>query len=147
LGEQKKFPARGVKPHLSVKYVRFVSTAAMVAVLAGFQIPAGTVQAAADNSINSSSVTTDHDSANLQGHHHYLSSAERANDALLITEVKNALADDRVAHDVAIVVDCDHGKILLSGVMKSTFFFRSHGPLILHCGRERGSFEYINPSG
>jgi len=109
-----------VKPHLSVKYARFVSTAAMVAVLAGFQIPAGTVQAAADNSINSTSVTTDHDSANLLGHHHYLSSAERANDALLITEVKNALDDDGVEHDVAIVVDCDHGKILLSGVMKST---------------------------
>jgi len=66
----------------------------------------------------SSYVITDHDRANLKGHHHCLSSAERANDALLITEVKNALADDGVAHDVAIVVDCDHGKILLSGVMK-----------------------------
>jgi hypothetical protein len=63
---------------------------------------------AADNSVSSSSVTTDHDSANLGGHHHYLSSAERANDALLITEVKSALSDDGVAHDVAIVVDCDH---------------------------------------
>ena len=55
-----------------------------------------------------------------RGHHHCLSSAERANDALLITEVKSSLADDGVAYDVAIVVDCDHGKILLSGDMKST---------------------------
>jgi osmotically-inducible protein OsmY len=38
----------------------------------------------------------------------------------LITEVKSSLADDGVACDVAIVVDCDHGMILLSGVMKST---------------------------
>jgi hypothetical protein len=43
-------------------------------------------------------------------------SAERANDVLLITEVKSALADDGVAEDFPIVVDGDHGKILLSGI-------------------------------
>jgi osmotically-inducible protein OsmY len=108
-----------VKLRSSAKYARCVSTAAIVGVLAGVGIPAGTILAAEGDSIDSSSVTADHDSANLEGHHHYLSSAERANDALLITEVKSALADDGVAQDVAIVIDCDHGKILLSGVMKS----------------------------
>ena len=70
-------------------------------------------------SAESSSVTREHDSASLEGHHHYNSEAERANDALLKTEVKTSLADDGVAEDSAVVVDCDHGKILLSGVMKS----------------------------
>ena len=47
--------------------------------------------------IESSSVTTGNDSVSLEAHHHYQSAAERANDALLITEVKSALADDGVA--------------------------------------------------
>jgi osmotically-inducible protein OsmY len=80
-------------------------------------MPAGQVRAEEGNSVESSSVTTEHESANLEGHHHY--PANRANDALLITEVKSALAEDGVVQDSAIVVDCDHGKILLSGVMKS----------------------------
>jgi osmotically-inducible protein OsmY len=101
----------------------------MVGVLAGVQSPAGTVQAADGNSVDSSSATADHDSVNLEGHHHYLSAAERAKDALLITEVKSALADDGVAQDVAIVVDCDHGKILLSGVMKSAQDARHAGDI------------------
>jgi osmotically-inducible protein OsmY len=57
--------------------------------------------------------------ANLESHHHYNSPAERANDALLTTEVKSALADAGVASESPIVVDCDHGKILLVGVSKS----------------------------
>jgi len=80
---------------------------------------AGQVRAEEGKSVESSSVTTDKDSVNLEGHHHYQFAADRANDALLITEVKSALADDGVAEDSPIVVDCDHGKILLSGVMKS----------------------------
>jgi len=80
---------------------------------------AGPVQAEERKSVESSSVTTGSDRVNLEGHHHYESAADRANDALLITEVKKALADDGVANDSPIVVDCDHGKILLSGVMKS----------------------------
>jgi osmotically-inducible protein OsmY len=80
---------------------------------------ASQVQAAEGNSVDSSSVTTDRESASLEGHHHYATQAERANDALLITEVKSALANDGVAEDSPIVVDCDHGNILLSGVMKS----------------------------
>jgi osmotically-inducible protein OsmY len=103
----------------AAKCVRLALVGAITIVLAGTQVPAGQVQAAEGNSVESSSVNAEHDSANLEGHHHYLSSDERANDALLITEVKSALAEDGVGKDVAIVVDCDHGKILLSGVMKS----------------------------
>ena len=60
-----------------------------------------------------------HDSVKVNAEHHYNSPAERANDALLITEVKNALANDGVADGYPVAVDCDHGKIMLSGVVKS----------------------------
>jgi osmotically-inducible protein OsmY len=103
----------------SAKYGRLVLIAAMAGILAGTQMFAGHVQAQEGKSLESSSVTREHDSASLEGHHHYNSEAERANDALLKTEVKTSLADDGVAEDSAVVVDCDHGKILLSGVMKS----------------------------
>ena len=79
----------------------------------------GQVQAEKGRAVQSSSVTTDHDSVSIEAHHHYQSPADRANDALLKTEVYSALADDGVAEDSPIIVDCDHGKILLSGVMKS----------------------------
>src|SRR5271169_3273796 len=104
--------------HLRVNYLPSI-VAAVAVILAGAQTPAAGVQAAEGNPVDSSSVTTDHERATLEGHHHYATQAERANDALLITEVKSALADDGVAEDSPIVVDCDHGKILLSGVMKS----------------------------
>jgi osmotically-inducible protein OsmY len=103
----------------AAKYGRLVLVAAVAGILAGTQMLAGQVQAEEGKSVESSSVATDHDSVNLEGHHHYQSPADRANDALLITEVKSALAEDGVAEDSPIVVDCDHGKILLSGVMKS----------------------------
>jgi len=80
---------------------------------------AGRVQAEESTSAQSNSVATENDSVTLEAHHHYQSAADRANDALLITEVKRALADDGVAEDSPIIVDCDHGTILLSGVMKS----------------------------
>jgi len=98
---------------------RLVLVAAVAGILAGTQMRAGQVRAEQGKSVESSSITTDNDSVNLEAHHHYQSAADRANDALLITEVKSALADDGVAEDSPIVVDCDHGKILLSGVMKS----------------------------
>jgi BON domain-containing protein len=59
------------------------------------------------------------DTVNVNAEHHYNSPAERANDALLITEVKNALAHDGVADGYPVAVDCDHGKIMLSGVVKT----------------------------
>ena len=103
----------------TAKYGRLLSVSAVVGILAGTQMLAGQVQAEEGKSVESSSVATDHDSVNLEGHHHYQSPADRANDALLITEVKSALAEDGVAENSPIIVDCDHGKILLSGVMKS----------------------------
>ena len=68
---------------------------------------------------SSNSVSREHDSVNVAAEHHYNSPVERANDALLITEVKSALADDGVADNYPVAVDCDHGKVLLSGVVKS----------------------------
>jgi osmotically-inducible protein OsmY len=101
------------------QYGRLLLVAAVAGILAGTQMRAGKVRAEEGKSVESSSITTDNDSVNLEAHHHYQSAAERANDALLITEVKSGLADDGVAEGSPIVVDCDHGKILLSGVMKS----------------------------
>jgi osmotically-inducible protein OsmY len=69
---------------------------------------------------SSNSESRENDSVNVTGDHHYNSPAERANDALLITEVKSALARDGVANNYPVAVDCDHGKILLSGVVKSS---------------------------
>ncbi len=68
---------------------------------------------------SSNSVSREHDTVNVAAEHHYNSPAERANDALLITEVKSALADDGVTDNYPVAVDCDHGKVLLSGVVKS----------------------------
>ena len=68
---------------------------------------------------SSNSVSREHDSVNVTGEHHYNSPAERATDAMLITEVKSALASDGVADNYPVAVDCDHGKVLLSGVVKS----------------------------
>ena len=65
------------------------------------------------------SASREHDSVNVKAEHHYNSPAERANDDLLITEVKSALADDGVGNGYLIAVDCDHGKVMLSGVVKS----------------------------
>jgi osmotically-inducible protein OsmY len=67
----------------------------------------------------SNSESREHDSVSVKAEHHYNSPAERANDALLITEVKSALAHDGVADGYVVAVDCDHGKILLSGVVRS----------------------------
>jgi osmotically-inducible protein OsmY len=68
---------------------------------------------------SSNSVSRENDKVNVKAEHHYNSPAERANDDLLITEVKSALAHDGVGEGYLIAVDCDHGKILLSGVVKS----------------------------
>jgi osmotically-inducible protein OsmY len=68
---------------------------------------------------DSNSVFRRNDTVSVNAEHHYNSPAERANDALLITEVKNALANDGVGDGYPVAVDCDHGKIMLSGVVKS----------------------------
>ena len=53
------------------------------------------------------------------GKHHYNSPAERAQDDLLITEVKSALSTNGVTQGHEVEVDCDHGKIRLSGTVDS----------------------------
>lgn len=106
-------------PGLAPKCGSLFLVAAVAGALAMSQMSAGQVRAEEGKTVESSSVTTDNESASLEGHHHYQSPADRANDALLITEVKSALAEDGVADNSPIVVDCDHGKILLSGIMKS----------------------------
>jgi osmotically-inducible protein OsmY len=68
---------------------------------------------------SSDSAARENDKVNVKAEHHYNSPAERANDALVITEVKSALADDGVGDGYLIAVDCDHGKVMLSGVVKS----------------------------
>jgi hypothetical protein len=49
------------------------------------------------------------------GDHHYDSAADEANDALLITEVKSAVANARLEQPYAITVDADHGTVILTG--------------------------------
>jgi hypothetical protein len=63
--------------------------------------------------------SSEEDHAHTDATHRYSSEADRANDALLITEVKTALADDGVADGHAVVVDCDHGVVHLAGVVAS----------------------------
>jgi len=98
---------------------RLVLATTVMVLFVGSQLICGQAQAQEGKTLESSSVTSDHDSVSLEAHHHYQSPADRANDALLKTEVYSALADDGVAEGSPIIVDCDHGKILLSGVMKS----------------------------
>src|SRR5208283_3224091 len=66
-----------------------------------------------------SSVSLDKDSASIVQHHRYNSDAERAQDDLLITEVKSVLAENGISKDYPVEVDADHGTVTLSGVVKS----------------------------
>jgi hypothetical protein len=63
--------------------------------------------------------SSEEDHAHSEATHRYSSEADRAKDALLITEVKTALANDGVADGHAVVVDCDHGTVLLAGAVGS----------------------------
>ena len=90
-----------------------------IAVLIGGGLLAGNARSDPGSTDSSNSASRENDRVNVKAEHHYNSPAERANDALLITEVKSALADDGVADGYLVAVDCDHGKILLSGVVKS----------------------------
>ena len=49
------------------------------------------------------------------GNHHYDSAATQADDALLITEVKSAIAKSDLGQSYAITVDADHGMVILTG--------------------------------
>ena len=65
------------------------------------------------------SQTVEHDKVRTSAEHIYNSPAERANDDLLITEVKSSLADRGISDKYPVEVDCDHGTIQLSGVVAS----------------------------
>src|SRR5216683_3287276 len=62
---------------------------------------------------------SEQDHAHSEATHRYSSTADRAKDALLITEVKSAVANDGVTDGQAVVVDCDHGIVLLAGAIGS----------------------------
>lgn len=67
----------------------------------------------------SNSMSRQDDRVQTSATHHYQSPSERAKDALLIAEVKSDLAEDGVADDYPVAVDCDHGQTRLSGVIGS----------------------------
>ena len=95
-----------------------VATLAIVSLIGGGMFTAN-ARAEPGTTESANSASRENDSVNVTAEHHYNSPVERANDALLITEVKSALARDGVADGYLVAVDCDHGKILLSGVVKS----------------------------
>jgi osmotically-inducible protein OsmY len=65
------------------------------------------------------SITLENDQVQTSAEHRYNSPAERANDDLLITEVKSSLAERGISDRYPVEVDCDHGTIQLSGVVGS----------------------------
>jgi osmotically-inducible protein OsmY len=65
------------------------------------------------------SVTMEHDTVQSTSEHRYNSPAERARDALIITQVKSSLAEKGISDQYPVVVDCDHGTVQLSGVVAS----------------------------
>jgi len=67
----------------------------------------------------SQSITLERDTVQSSALHHYNSPAERANDALIITEVKTSLADQGITDRYPVAVDCDHGTVQLTGVVAS----------------------------
>jgi osmotically-inducible protein OsmY len=90
-----------------------------------------TAETRADPGAQSStnSVSRETDRVEVVGEHHYNSSAERAHDAMLISEVKSALSHDGVANDYPVAVDCDHGKVVLSGVVNSAWDVKHAGDI------------------
>ncbi|MGC1397097.1 BON domain-containing protein [Candidatus Binatus sp.] len=65
------------------------------------------------------SLTVEHDKVQTSAEHIYNSPAERANDDLVITEVKRSLAELGISDRYPVEVDCDHGTVQLSGVVAS----------------------------
>ncbi len=68
---------------------------------------------------NDNSVQSENLSAHSEQHTVYNTPADRANDALIITEVKSALANDGVAEGYPITVAAAHGVVTLTGVLGS----------------------------
>jgi osmotically-inducible protein OsmY len=72
-----------------------------------------------ETTTTSKSMNLEHDSVQSSAEHHYNSPAERANDDLIITEVKASLADKGISDRYPVAVDCDHGTVQLTGVVAS----------------------------
>jgi osmotically-inducible protein OsmY len=72
-----------------------------------------------DIATTTKSMTMEHDTVQSTAEHHYNSPAERANDALIITQVKSSLADKGISDRYPVEVDCDHGTVQLTGVVAS----------------------------
>ena len=89
----------------------------MLSMFAGSLLTPGHVLA--QHTTDSSTMSRQDASVQTSASHHYQTPAERAKDDLLITEVKSDLAKDGVADDWPVAVDCDHGRIRLSGVIGS----------------------------
>ena len=74
----------------------------------------------------------------LLSRHHYDSPADRANDALLTTEVTAALEENGLTGDHPIIVDADHGIVTLTGFAESREDIRRAGELAAHADGVRG---------
>jgi BON domain len=90
-------------------------------------VPSGTPELSTDKSLD-----VEHDKVQTSAEHHYNSPAERANDDLLITEVKSSLAVKGISDGYPVEVDCDHGTIQLSGVVASAEDARTAEALALN---------------
>jgi osmotically-inducible protein OsmY len=104
---------------------RAVVIAGISAFAATVTSPCRAVPANAQQDVSPALVSTyrshssEEDHAHSETTHRYTSEAVRAKDALLITEVKAALANDGVTDRHAVVVDCDNGVVLLAGAIGS----------------------------
>lgn len=65
------------------------------------------------------SINLEHDTVQTSAEHHYNSPAERAHDDLIVTEVNASIAGEGISNGYPVEVDCDHGKVQLSGVVAS----------------------------
>jgi hypothetical protein len=110
--------------HRSKRILAILAAPMMLGLASAFaQVPdtevIGGSNAPASTETSHSSVKLDKDSASWVGHHHYNSDAERAQDDLIITEVKSALTEDGISNNYPVEVDADHGRVTLNGVVAS----------------------------
>jgi osmotically-inducible protein OsmY len=83
------------------------------------QAEQATTAASNDAAANAKLMRMERDTVQSFEEHHYNSPAERASDALIITEVKASLADKGISDRYPVVVDSDHGTVQLNGVVAS----------------------------
>jgi hypothetical protein len=104
----------------STKHSNLGSLAVAFAVAAlSLTIMAQPSTARAQSGVDNETVRQENLSAESTATHHYASPAERAQDALLIVEVKAAIAEEGLADDYPLTVDADHGRVTLTGVLAS----------------------------